>query len=817
MAKTPKTRIHPIVHIGHGLVLSRTEAWAWFRIPEQGVFLRSIVENEQTAHMFSQAMASLVSATPNDPLDVHLRSVRRRFNTDAWAENLTRRALPNNPPPALNDLVGLAAEHLDAIDGLVPETYLGVKLGDRKQAQAAAGGAKSAFASIKKTLTDSLAGPSLDIDPAELDRWRIKVKHTHATLTSSLEGATVASAADLIWLMRKPFYPVADCPDTDIPQLNQFNATDITLLTTGFLHTTPTDVTVRFPNVDGTVEEHSTTIAAITRFSDIMAWPENLGWSDHVRTRHPDAEWSIRARIIPPALVKKNIKKGVGDIAQEIHDSHQSGHDGGRKLQEQHANLAELEYQASNDPHPWVQADYRVQLRGVNSDEVSGIYSDLAINLQSANLRLTRPPHDQMDMLLSFLPGSGWRTGPYTRQQSVSMLSGGGLFATHAVGDDGVLGPYLGRVAAGSLPPVFFDPNRAIALNQGPVTAVTGSPGQGKTMASLTLAYQCAARGYKTIYIDPKADAVGFAGLPGMGRVTLLDLKDGQDGLLDPFALGADLEESGVFALEVVKGLMSDWTEARESAVMQVIEDVKNAPTPSLWALSELCLQQPKGEAAYNIGLQLKQLRSAPFGKLLFAQKPPTQRLAATDGLTVVTLLGLETPNPDTDAKDYTYNQRIGVAVMYLLARYAQGLMLAGDKNAPKALFIDEAWAILGTTSGQALVNGIARMGRSHNTSLVLISQSVRDFLDAGIANQCSTRLAFGSNDPSEHAHQVDFLGVDVDSGAMQVMANLPRLKGHCLMKDALGRAGIVHIDPYRTDLFAAFDTNPETRGRHTS
>ena len=66
---------------------------------------------------------------------------------------------------------------------------------------------------------------------------------------------------------------------------------------------------------------------------------------------------------------------------------------------------------------------------------------------------------------------------------------------------------------------------------------------------------------------------------------------------------------------------------------------------------------------------------------------------------------------------------------MYLLTRYAKRLMLSLNKNHPKAIFIDEAWAITSTPQGAKLIPEVARMGRAHNTALVLVSQNAGDLM----------------------------------------------------------------------------------------
>jgi len=47
----------------------------------------------------------------------------------------------------------------------------------------------------------------------------------------------------------------------------------------------------------------------------------------------------------------------------------------------------------------------------------------------------------------------------------------------------------------------------------------------------------------------------------------------------------------------------------------------------------------------------------------------------------------------------------------------------------PKAIFLDEAWAVTSTPEGAKLVPEVSRMGRSRNTALILVSQNAGDLL----------------------------------------------------------------------------------------
>ena len=122
----------------------------------------------------------------------------------------------------------------------------------------------------------------------------------------------------------------------------------------------------------------------------------------------------------------------------------------------------------------------------------------------------------------------------------------------------------------------------------------------------------------------------------------------------------------------------------------------------------------------------------------MFLFQGEASRIRPEQGLTVVTLLGLSLPSAEMPEEAYSYENRLAVGVLYLLTSFTRQLMLSSNKRHPKAIVIDEAWAITSTPQGAKIVPEVARMGRSHNTALVLVSQNAGDLLHDGITNSIS-------------------------------------------------------------------------------
>src|SRR5262249_56790241 len=96
------------------------------------------------------------------------------------------------------------------------------------------------------------------------------------------------------------------------------------------------------------------------------------------------------------------------------------------------------------------------------------------------------------------------------------------------------------------------------------------------------------------------------------------------------------------------------------------------------------------------------------------------------------------------------YEWRLVVELLDLVTQFARRLIHSMDRTAPKAIFLDEAWAITSTPEGAKLVPEVSRMGRSRNTALVLISQNAGDLLNEQVTNCISSVFAFRSSERAE-------------------------------------------------------------------
>jgi hypothetical protein len=176
----------------------------------------------------------------------------------------------------------------------------------------------------------------------------------------------------------------------------------------------------------------------------------------------------------------------------------------------------------------------------------------------------------------------------------------------------------------------------------------------------------------------------------------------------------------------------------------------------------------------------------------------------AEPSLITIRMPGLALPEPGTERAAYTRTERVSVATLALVAALALRL-ISGDRSRHKVVVLDEAWALLASSQGRALLNRLVRLGRAFNATVLLVSQRVEDLGE--LAQLVGVALVFGQDSLRAAARGVEEIGLDPEEGGLAQRVTEYR-RGLCLMRDLDGRVGEAQIDPPPA-LLAALDTTP--------
>lgn len=786
------------------ILLTDTHAWAYYRLPSVSYEFTTPEEREALATNVTVALAAI--RMPDT--EVHLRIVHRSYPAAAWAMALDA---TSDDGPGWRDYLDETYQHVWSKDFWTKEIYLGVRLGQRGVRAQWGGGVVAQFANLYLSAERGLGLEDDAITRSEIAKWTDQAERLGRALSASVLAARHASADEVAWLMRHALMGAAGDPAPSAARRRRWGAGEIEALFEGQVHNGRT--LLRLEHMAG---ESFVAFCSFSRFPDIMSFPEGEPWLHYADSLPFPLEISSRMRLVPPAKASKDVGRRLAHARDMDAHIREAGVDAPIALAEQIEAARMLEHGITKERLPFVYGWHRLIVTAPTRELCVRRVEAVLEHYRDIGIDVVNSTGDQFSLLCESLPGDRVRLGSYVQRQPLYTIAGGMPTATVDLGDrvadgTGWFGPYVGETLGRARSIVHFDPLLAAARNRPTAIAITGEPGGGKTTLAMLLIYQLALRGATMAVIDPKGDAEPLIRLlQARGRkARVLSLGSAAPGLLDPFSFGDDLATKRTMATETLRLLLPRMSEERESAMIQAVGAVAGTDQPSLGQVVQH-LAQASDPASKNLAAVLGSIAEMSLAKLCFAPSGG-QRVDAQGWTTMFTLGGLTLPDTAINRDDYSYEQRLSVALLYLVSQFARRLLNEMDRRIPKAIFLDEAWAITATPQGAKLIPEVSRMGRSRNTALILVSQNASDLLNEQVTNCISSVFAFRSSERTEVASVLSLLGVEVSDEHKAVLRGLGN--GECVFRDLDGRAGRIGVDLVSAQFRQWIDTNP-TRSR---
>jgi hypothetical protein len=782
------------------ILLSETHAWAYFRLPTVSYEFTTPHEREALAINLTVAMAAIRMADA----EVHLRIAHRSYPAAQWATELDS---TSDGGPGWHDYLDGMYRHVWAKDFWTKEVYLGVRLGQRGMRAQLSGGVLSQFISSYRAGEQAMGLQDEAVSTSEIAKWTEQAERVGRALASSALNARHASSDDLCWLLRHALVGSLSDPPLSAVKRRTWGAGEIEALAEGQIHNART--LLRLEQPEG---ESYAAFLSFARFPDVMYFPEGEPWLHFADSLPFPVEASLRMKLIPPARASKDVSRRLAHARDMDAHIREAGAELPIALAEQIEAARLLEHGITKERLPFVYGWHRLMVTAPSRELCVRRSEAVVEHYRDAGIDVVNSTGDQFSLLRESLPGDRVRLNSYLQRQPLYTIAGGMPTATVDLGDratsgEGWVGPYIGETLGRARSVVHFDPLVAAARNRPTAVAITGEPGGGKTTLALLLILQLALRGVTVAVIDPKGDAESLVALlQARGRrARVLPLGNAAPGLLDPFSFGDELAERRTMATETLRLLLPRMSEERESAMVQAVGAIASAGQPSLGKVVTH-LERSSDPASMNLGAVLRSMSEMRLAKLCFSPSGG-QGIDAAGWTTVFTLAGLTLPDVGLKRDDYSYEQRLSVALLYLVSQFARRLLNGMDRRLPKAIFLDEAWAITSTPQGAKLIPEVSRMGRSRNTALILVSQNAGDLLNEQVTNCISGVFAFRSSERAEVANVMSLLGIeqsDEHKAALRGLGN-----GECIFRDLDGRAGRIGIDLISDELRRSLDTNP--------
>ncbi|WP_017614902.1 ATP-binding protein [Nocardiopsis salina] len=787
------------------VLLSDAEAWAYFRLPTVSYEFTTPEERQALATNVTIALAAI---RMNDA-EVHLRVAHRTYPAAEWATTLDE---TSDAGPGWYDYLEEMYRHVWAKDFWTKEVYLGVRLGPRNS-----GPGLGFFSQIMSGYqrTEQMLGLTDDaVDDRELARWTDQAERLGRALSASSLHARHATSEEIAWLVRHAVTGSAEEPRTSATPKRTWGRGEIEALVDGTLVNGRSSLRLEQPSGPTHVAYLS-----FARFPDLMPFPDGEPWIHHADALPFPVEMSLRMKLIPPAKASKDVGRKLAHARDMDAHIREAGVEAPIALAEQIDAARMLEHGITKERLPFVYGWHRLMVSAPTEKLLTQQVEAVVEHYRDIGIDVINSTGDQLSLFNESLPGDRIRLNAYAQRQPLRTIAGGMPTATVDVGDrmdhtqsgGGWVGPYIGETVGRARSIVHFDPLVAAARNRPTAIAITGEPGGGKTTLALLMIYQLALRGVTVAAIDPKGDAESLVELlRRRGRkARIMSLGSAQPGLLDPFAFGDDLAAKKTMATETLRLLLPRMSEERESAMIQAVAAVANQPQPSLAKVVDHLISADDA-ASRNLGAVLQSMSEMRLASLCF--DPQGDARIDTEGWTTVfTLGGLTLPDSALRRDDYSYEQRLSVALLYLVSQFARRLMNGLDRRLPKAIFLDEAWAVTSTPEGAKLVPEVSRMGRSRNTALILVSQNAGDMLNEQVTNCLSSVFAFRSSERYEVESVMSLIGVDPTEDHQSVLRHLNN--GECLYRDLDGRTGRIGVDLVSENLLRWLDTNPTRQG----
>lgn len=781
------------------VLLTETDAWAYFKLPTVSYEFVTPEEREALATNITIALATI--RMPD--AEVHLRVAHRAYPAAEWAMALNA---TSDEGPGWRDYLEEMYGHVWAKDFWSKEVYLGVRLGSRSRQHGQ--GVLSQLFGLYQRGEKALGLEDDQVPEGEIVRWTENAERLGRALASSVLYARHATSVELAWLFQHAAAGSAGDPAPSASPKRRWGRGEVETLVEGQIHNGRS--LLRMVQVQG---EAYVAYLSFARFPDLMPFPDGEPWLHFADQLPFPVEVSSRMRLIPPVKASRDVARKLAHARDMDIHIREAGAEAPIALAEQIDAARMLEHGITKERLPFVYGWHRLIVSGPTEamcvqrvEAVIEHYRDMGIDVVNST-------GDQFSLFKESLPGEKVTVNAYAQRQPLRTIAGGMATATVELGDhvetgeDGWLGPYIGETIGRARSIVHFDPLVAATRNRPTAIAITGEPGGGKTTLALLMIYQMALRGVTVVVIDPKGDAESLVRLlrERGRRARIIPLGSAAPGLLDPFSFGDDIATRKMMATETLRLLLPRMSEERESALVQAVSAVSNNPDPSLGKVVDY-LERADDAASKNLGAVLRSMSEMHLARLCFDPSGGDQ--IDTEGWTTVfTLAGLTLPDVTTSRDDYSYEQRLSVALLYLVSQFARRLMNGLDRRAPKAIFLDEAWAITSTPEGAKLVPEVSRMGRSRNTALVLVSQNAGDLLNEQVTNCLSSVFAFRSTERTEVQHVMALLGVDSSEEHKAVLRSLGN--GECVFRDLDGRAGRIGVDLVSAELLQWLDTNP--------
>ncbi|KLL38790.1 conjugal transfer protein [Streptococcus agalactiae] len=352
-------------------------------------------------------------------------------------------------------------------------------------------------------------------------------------------------------------------------------------------------------------------------------------------------------------------------------------------------------------------------------------------------------------------------------------------------------------------------------VTKNPHVIITGATGQGKSYLAQMIFLHTAQQNVRVLYVDPKRELrqhyLKVVSDPEYARkfplrkkqieetnfVTLDSSVKENHGVLDPIVI---LDKEGasstaknmlLYLLKNATEIKLDQTTALTEAISQVIAKREAGEIVGFNQVIEVLIDSESDEVQ-SVGRYFKAIIQNSILELAFSDGD-VAGLSYEERVTVLEVADLSLPKDGSDhISDHESNS---IALMFALGAFCKHF---GERSDDETVEIfDEAWVLMQSSEGKAVIKSMRRVGRSKYNVLMLVSQSVHDAENDDDTTGFGTIFSF--YEKSEREDILSHVGLEVTPKNLEWIDNM--ISGQCLYYDVYGNLNMISIHNIHPDI----------------
>lgn len=396
------------------------------------------------------------------------------------------------------------------------------------------------------------------------------------------------------------------------------------------------------------------------------------------------------------------------------------------------------------------------------------------------------------------------------------------------------IGWYIGRVdnrltgwddvteaVRGSQNLVLFNPtvankeNVAGKLTKNPHFIITGATGNGKSYLAQLLFLLMSQQNIKILYIDPKRELRSHyqkviedkdfstkypwrkKHIENIHFVTIDATVKSNYGVLDPIVIlekenaQAVAKNMLLYLLRRATNISLNQTTSLTNAISEVLARKEKGETVGFNNVIEL-LCQDEDEKVVEVGQYFKAIVKKSILELAFSDGN-VKGLSYDERVTVLEIADLALPKDGADnISDHEANS---VCLMFALGAFCKHF---GERSNDETIEVfDEAWILMKSSEGKAVIKSMRRVGRSKYNTLGLVTQSVHDAENEEDSTGFGTIFAF--YEKNEREDILKHVGLDVTEDNLAWLDGMR--SGQCLYYDVYGNLNMISVHNPHPDI----------------